>query len=113
MHLVKMRPLRPPQRFGAVIHLLSEDATPVPATTDKAIGSLLPERHALRILRAEDDRVGQMVTSRPSEGKGYRANIVDSELAAVSLIERSHRHLILMDVQVQEVDRLKSTCTIL
>jgi CheY-like chemotaxis protein len=63
----------------------------------------------LRILLAEDNPVNQKLALRLLERMGYRADVADNGLAALSAVEGSDYDVILMDVQMPELDGLETT----
>jgi len=69
----------------------------------------LGARHPLRILLAEDNPVNQKLALRLLERMGYRADVAENGLAAISAVEGSNYDVILMDVQMPELDGLEAT----
>ena len=66
----------------------------------------------MRILLAEDNPVNQKLALRLLERMGYRADVAENGLAAISAVEGSTYDVILMDVQMPELDGLEATCRI-
>ena len=86
-----------------------------PSTKTKEPAQLIT-RHSLyesplyfRILLAEDNEINQKLALRLLEKKGYRVTVVNNGEEAVSIWEKNHIDLILMDVQMPKMDGLKAT----
>jgi signal transduction histidine kinase/CheY-like chemotaxis protein/ligand-binding sensor domain-containing protein len=67
------------------------------------------KQHPLRILIAEDNPVNQKLAERVLVKLGYRPEMVSNGLEALTVLDKKHFDLILMDVQMPEMDGLEST----
>jgi signal transduction histidine kinase/ligand-binding sensor domain-containing protein/CheY-like chemotaxis protein len=66
----------------------------------------------LAVLVAEDSPVNQLLVRRLLEKAGHRVTIVDTGLAAVDAVARTHFDAVLMDVQMPEMDGFDATSRI-
>ena len=73
----------------------------------------LAEKHPLRILLAEDNRVNQKVTLKMLSTMGYQADLVENGQDAVNAASTHPYDLILMDVQMPVMDGLTATRAII
>jgi CheY-like chemotaxis protein len=69
----------------------------------------MAERHPLRILLAEDNKVNQKLAIRLLERMGYRADLASNGLEAIESIDRLGYDVVLMDVQMPEMDGLEAS----
>jgi two-component system, sensor histidine kinase and response regulator len=74
--------------------------------------TLREERHRLRILLAEDNRVNQTLAARLLEKRGHAVTIVEDGKAALAALEAGAFDLVLMDVQMPEMDGFEATAAI-
>jgi signal transduction histidine kinase/DNA-binding response OmpR family regulator len=105
-----VKPVKPSALYDTIATVLAGQATAVPVRPDGAgIDRGLGARHPLRILLAEDNPVNQKLALRLLERMGYRADVAENGLAAISAVEGSTYDVILMDVQMPELDGLEAT----
>jgi GAF domain-containing protein/CheY-like chemotaxis protein len=105
-----VKPVKPSALHDAIATVLAGQAATVPMRPVGAgIDHDLGARHPLRILLAEDNAVNQKLALRLLERMGYRADVADNGLAAISAVEGSTYDVILMDVQMPELDGLEAT----
>jgi CheY-like chemotaxis protein len=105
-----VKPVKPSALHDAIATVLAGQATAVPMRpTGAGIDHDLGARHPLRILLAEDNAVNQKLALRLLERMGYRADVAENGLAAISAVEGSTYDVILMDVQMPELDGLEAT----
>jgi signal transduction histidine kinase/CheY-like chemotaxis protein len=67
---------------------------------------------ALRILLAEDNKINQFVARRLLEKHGHTVTVAGNGCEVVSLLDRAHFDLVLMDVQMPEMDGFEATAAI-
>lgn len=79
-------------------------------TIEKKEPSKLPfNNKALHILLVEDDYVNQTVISRILENRGYKLDVANNGIEALSLHEQNDYDAILMDIQMPEMDGIEAT----
>jgi signal transduction histidine kinase/DNA-binding response OmpR family regulator len=115
------KPLRQSQLFDALVTLLAGKAykdgealevAPVSRARAAITSELDPElaqKHPLRILLVEDNRVNQKLALRLLQQVGYRADVASNGLEALQSVERQVYDVLLMDVQMPEMDGLTAT----
>ena len=105
-----VKPVKPSALYDTIATVLAGQATAVPVrSTGAGIDHGLGARHPLRILLAEDNPVNQKLALRLLERMGYRADVAENGLAAISAVEGSTYDVILMDIQMPELDGLEAT----
>ncbi len=82
-------------------------ANPPPAA--QALDAQMAQRHPLRILLAEDNRVNQKLALHLLGRLGYRAELAHNGVQALASLERQPFDLVLMDVQMPEMDGLQAS----
>jgi CheY-like chemotaxis protein len=105
---VLAKPVKQSQLFDVLVSLLSS-GTIERAAVDEHSGTVLGERHPLRILLAEDNNVHQQLALLLLESMGYRADVAANGVEAVEAVNRLPYDLVLMDVQMPEMDGLEAT----
>jgi len=98
----------PPNTAFASASAPAEDAATGPRS-EPSDGRKLGERHPLRILIAEDNRMNQKVMRLMLAGLGYEPDIVENGKMAIEATLTRTYDLILMDVQMPEMDGLDAT----
>ena len=78
-----------------------------PLETQPPITNGLPAR-SLRVLLAEDNKINQLVVSRPLEALGYTLVVCEDGQRAVELCAETSFDIVLMDVQMPVLDGLQA-----
>jgi signal transduction histidine kinase/CheY-like chemotaxis protein len=105
-----VKPVKPSALYDTIATVLAGQAAAVPIrATGAGIDHGLGARHPLRILLAEDNPVNQKLALRLLERMGYRADVAENGLLAISAVEGSTYDVILMDIQMPELDGLEAT----
>lgn len=83
-----------------------------PSSTDEAAQQVAPQpepKKETRVLLADDNRVGQRVTSALLRRLGYKADTVASGKEVLDALQRKRYDVVLMDVYMPELDGLATT----
>ena len=105
-----VKPVKPSALYDTIATILAGQAATVAVRSPGAgIDHGLGARHPLRILLAEDNPVNQKLALRLLDRMGYRADVVENGLQAISSLEGSIYDVVLMDVQMPELDGLEAT----
>ncbi len=67
------------------------------------------QKHAKKILLAEDNQTNSAVAVGILEKLGYRANTVENGIEAIKELSNNHYDLVLMDIQMPEMDGFEAT----
>ena len=104
------KPIRPSQLHDALMTVFARRLTPLPRSTEKDSESLLlADEIPLRILVAEDNPINQQLALALLDRLGYRAEVANNGLEALTAVERQPYDVILMDIQMPEMDGLECT----
>ena len=76
------------------------------------VHSIRENRRKLKILLAEDNLVNQQLAVRILEKRGHTVEVVGDGLRALEALKRAQFDLVLMDIQMPELDGLKTTAAI-
>jgi two-component system sensor histidine kinase/response regulator len=107
-----MKPILPPTLLEAIKQALTaapESAERPPSPSPQVTRG---DRHALRILLAEDNVVNQMLVMRLLEKRGHTVVVAATGREALAALAREAFDLILMDVQMPEMDGFEATAAI-
>jgi CheY-like chemotaxis protein len=105
-----VKPVKPSALHDMLATALAGQAATVPVrSTRRGIDHGLAARHPLRILLAEDNPVNQKLALRLLERMGYRADVADNGLEAITALEGAPYDVVLMDIQMPELDGLEAT----
>jgi signal transduction histidine kinase/DNA-binding response OmpR family regulator len=109
-----VKPVRPSQLFDVLHTLLSERSLrhERPSASDGAgveVGPMDPARKGSRVLVVEDNAANLKVTVRMVERLGYRADVANNGVEAVSILQRVPYDAVLMDCQMPEMDGYEAT----
>lgn len=105
------KPLKASQIYNALVELLEAHPGPTPAAVaaQPQYDATLGERHPLRVLLAEDNRINQRLALLMLGRLGYRADVAANGLEALQCLRRQPYDVVLMDVQMPEMDGLEAT----
>ena len=106
------KPIKPSQLYNALLPLFAEQKQLATASTevrDKEFDAELGRRLPMRVLLAEDNTVNQRLAVRLLARMGYRADVVANGLEVLEALQRQNYDVIFMDVQMPEMDGLKTT----
>jgi CheY-like chemotaxis protein/HPt (histidine-containing phosphotransfer) domain-containing protein len=103
------KPVRQHELRDCLFRLYQGASCSTPVAKD---GTMLPaipkERHQMRILLAEDNKINQKY-AEALLGKRFYLSIAENGVQAVDMMRREHFDVILMDVQMPELDGLGAT----
>ena len=109
------KPIKKDQLHRVLIDLFDQQTavSPAPIAQPTATPSLfdrtMAERHPLRILLAEDNRVNQKIALRLLDRLGYQADVATNGKEAVDALLLHPYNVVLMDIQMPEMDGLEAT----
>ena len=109
---VLTKPLTPSDLHDALCRLLAQALPPSAAESpaESEAAEVLAARHrGAHILLAEDDPTSQEVGRELLEAVGLSVTIAKDGAEAVSMLERGHYDLVLMDIQMPELDGVDAT----
>ncbi|HVC61705.1 MAG TPA: PAS-domain containing protein [Acetobacteraceae bacterium] len=95
-------------RFLVTLPLLPPVSV-APAGGPPAAGQAGPDRRALRVLVADDNRTNQRLVAALLQSVGHTAEVVANGREAVEAVLRSHFDVVLMDVQMPVMDGVQAT----
>ena len=105
-----VKPVKPSSLYDALATAMAGGSAAVPVRAARTgIDHDLAARHPLRILLAEDNPVNQKLALRLLDRMGYRADVAENGLDAISALEGSPYDVVLMDIQMPELDGLEAT----
>jgi signal transduction histidine kinase/HPt (histidine-containing phosphotransfer) domain-containing protein len=104
------KPVKPAQLQATLLEMAGA-AKPAarPATQTGKLDNSLASRLPLRVLLADDNVINQKVASRLLHQMGYKADIANNGLEAITALERQPYDIVFMDVQMPGLDGLETT----
>jgi signal transduction histidine kinase/CheY-like chemotaxis protein/sensor domain CHASE-containing protein/HPt (histidine-containing phosphotransfer) domain-containing protein len=108
---VLSKPIRQSHLYDVLVRLLygqRKSVTPL-ELSPSIFNSQLSEDLPLRILLVEDISLNQKVVIQMLQRFGYRADVANNGLEALSALRRQSYDLVFMDVQMPEMDGLEAT----
>jgi PAS domain S-box-containing protein len=105
------KPIKRSHLYNIFIQTICEQKiSPLPTKTSlPKFGSEFNHKRPLRILLVEDVALNQKVAIRMLERIGYRADIANNGLEALSALHQQPYDLVFMDVQMPQMDGLQAT----
>ena len=106
------KPVTPSALYGAIVDALSERVKKAPHLASVHWGKPELDLSPLRgkyVLIAEDNQINQEVARELLEDAGLRVDVADDGAQALSMVQRNHYDLILMDMQMPHMDGLTAT----
>lgn len=102
------KPIRTLALFQTVCRLFGREASNA-TTPARGAALVIADRFPLRILLAEDNPVNQRVASLSLARLGYRVDVANNGVEAVTAFNALHHDVILMDVRMPEMDGIEAT----
>jgi PAS domain S-box-containing protein len=104
------KPVKPSQLYDILNTIFAgEHQAEQRASEPPPLDQAMRQRHALRILLAEDNAVNQKVAIRTLERLGYHADIAANGSEVLEAMMHYSYDLILMDIQMPEMDGIETT----
>ncbi len=101
------KPAKPRQLATVLCEIFGEKKKDHKASSN--LPTDMGQKHPLRILLAEDNRINQKVALKILERIGYTAEVAENGAVALEAIERHVFDVVLMDLQMPEVDGIEAT----
>ncbi|MBA5604271.1 response regulator [Duganella sp. FT3S] len=107
---VLSKPVNGSLLFDTMMHLanLEPDQVPDEALPPVAVASL-PSIHGARVLLVEDNEVNQQVAREMLVGAGLQVDIANHGAECLTMLDRQHYDLVLMDMQMPVMNGLQAT----
>jgi CheY-like chemotaxis protein len=107
------KPIKPSNLYETLMGIFANQPTfDRVKTQPRTLDRTLAQKHPLRILVAEDNIVNQKVAIGILEKLGYRPDVAANGLEVIEALNRQPYDLILMDIQMPEMDGIKTTAKI-
>ncbi|MDD5207339.1 MAG: response regulator, partial [Desulfobacterales bacterium] len=106
-HLTK--PAKPSQIFDTLMNIFGEQEVQTQEKPAVFFDSEMGQRHPLRILLAEDNKVNQKVAIKILQHLGYQTDLATNGVEAIESVERQTYDVVLMDVQMPKMDGLEAS----
>jgi signal transduction histidine kinase/DNA-binding response OmpR family regulator len=105
------KPVKQSALFDAIVQAVnSQPVLPQKkSSTSPKIDPELARKVPLTILLAEDNAVNQKVALHILKRLGYSANVASNGLEVLTMVEKRHYDVILMDLQMPELDGIEAT----
>lgn len=105
------KPIKPSQLYNTLLNIFQ--GQPIKVKPERArlprVNPQPGQRHALRILLAEDNVVNQKVALHMLANLGYTADVAANGLEVLEALTRQKYDVVLMDMQMPEMDGLEAT----
>jgi CheY-like chemotaxis protein len=72
----------------------------------------LTSSHIFRVLVVDDNKINQLITKKTIEKNNYKCTVVDSGMAALTLLENEEFDIILMDINMPLMNGFETTTRI-
>ena len=108
-HTVLPKPVKHSALLQALLKTVGAPAETSRPMVGRRLDSELGEKHPLRILLAEDNKVNQKVGLLMLSRLGYSAEAVDNGRKAVEALEAGVYDVVLMDIQMPEMNGVEAT----
>jgi PAS domain S-box-containing protein len=108
------KPVKPSQLFDCLTRLVTHQPTSAsrPAQTKQLFNRDIGSQHPLRLLVAEDNEINQKLVISILSRLGYRAEMANNGLEALSILHEKPIDVVLMDIQMPEMDGETATIRI-
>ncbi|KAA3660033.1 MAG: response regulator [Chloroflexi bacterium] len=106
------KPIRPSKLFQALTLCfddLTHPQTKVDSDEQQLFDQEMAQKHPLRILLVEDNKINQLVATRLLQRLGYRIDVVGDGQEALYALERQAYDVVLMDIQMPVMDGVTAT----
>ncbi|MCB0191892.1 MAG: response regulator [Anaerolineae bacterium] len=104
------KPIKTSQLYTVLISVVTKETTTIlPSQSNTVFEGNLGQKQPLKILLAEDNTVNQKVALGILGRIGYIADVAGNGIEVVEALKRQNYDVILMDIQMPEMDGIKTT----